>query len=390
MKSMVDYFFIVSISFVVVFLGVKSPSYNWDMIGYTASLYYVDGYRGEGLREATYSDVRSAVPENVFYSLVAGNYRETVYSDPESLEQQIPFYIIRPLYLASVKLVGAFFDSYAKGSYVASSIFGGLSVFFAGLILLRLHLRSAWLLVLVPVSGILAIAPMSTPDSIACFFSVLIFYLLTLFEQGMRVQDIKGNKVLVFIFVVFLIGILPSVRTDYVILSLLLSTVFLVSQRNLYFIAPILLSLLIYVAIGRFSGNYGYLAIFNFTLFEFTPYPENMTISMNIMDYIKAYVRGFYEMSSQFVVILIALFAYSHIRGLKEVSLSGLYDKFLNFDLYERIALISIAFIALHFLLFPAAFARNYVPFYLFLLIYYISLHAGRGSPDIIRYDGMR
>ena len=47
-----------------------------------------------------------------------------------------------------------------------------------------------------------------------------------------------------------------------------------------------------YIIINRLAGNYGWLALFNFTFIKITPYPKEIRISDNIGAYLQAYVTG--------------------------------------------------------------------------------------------------
>jgi len=62
------------------FVGVIRPVYNWDIIGYVASSYYKDGFRGKELSEKTYNDIKAEVGKETFESLTKGygGYRENV------------------------------------------------------------------------------------------------------------------------------------------------------------------------------------------------------------------------------------------------------------------------------------------------------------------------
>src|SRR5688500_19875180 len=59
---------------------------------YVAVAYHKDGYRGSDLTRETYGDIKNGVSAKKFSKLVAGEYRETVFREPASLEQQLPFY----------------------------------------------------------------------------------------------------------------------------------------------------------------------------------------------------------------------------------------------------------------------------------------------------------
>src|SRR4030095_15236385 len=99
----------------VFLIGVMHPYYNWDIVGYVAAAHYEDGLRGEMLRDRTYDDIRDEVGKYMFAHLTDGPYRHTVYEYPQSLQQQVPFYSIKIMYVELVRVAGRFGLSYAQG-----------------------------------------------------------------------------------------------------------------------------------------------------------------------------------------------------------------------------------------------------------------------------------
>ena len=96
------YLIIVATATAILIYGIMEPERNWDMVAYVAAAYHKDGYRGADLTRETYGEIKKEVSERPFFSkLVTGEYRETVFKDPSSLEQQIPFYSPRIVYIDS-------------------------------------------------------------------------------------------------------------------------------------------------------------------------------------------------------------------------------------------------------------------------------------------------
>lgn len=167
------YLIIIATAATILIYGIMKPEYNWDMIAYVAAAYYKDDYRGVDLTRETYGDIKKEVNAKRFSKLIIGEYRETVFRDPASLEQQLPFYSLRVAYIELIRLFKRFGLSYTKATYVISAIFASLSVLVLGLIILEAAVSIAILPFIVALTGYFEIARLSTPDAMACFFSLL-------------------------------------------------------------------------------------------------------------------------------------------------------------------------------------------------------------------------
>ena len=315
---------------VILLLGLLNPDRNWDMIAYVAASYYQEGYRGADLTKQTYGEIKKEVSDKKFAKLVAGEYRNTVFRDPAALEQQLPFYAIRVGYIELIRLFNKLGLSYARSTYVISAIFASLSILVLGLIILRTGTPIAVLPVVVAVTGYPELAGLSTPDAMACFFSLLgIYSLLT-------------KRRLVFL----VAAALPLVRTDFILLSglLMIYTYFKVSR--FFSLFSILLSVAFYILVNKLNGNYGYLTIFNFSFIgKLTPYPSDMVISHKISDYLKPYLLLIRDLITHSYGAIFVLSLY-----LLRIKPTGIkYDA----DFYCLFALPFI-FMIVHLLLFPS------------------------------------
>jgi hypothetical protein len=314
----------------VLLFGLLNPDRNWDMIAYVAASYYQEGYRGSDLTRQTYGEIKREVSDKRFAKLIAGEYRNTVFHDPAALEQQLPFYTIRVGYLELIRLFKKFGLSYAKSTYVISAIFASLSVLVLGLIILRTSAPIAVLPVIVAVTEYTELAGLSTPDAMACFFSLLgIYSLLT-------------KRRLVF----FVAAALPLIRTDFILLSGLLMIYTYFNVNRFFSLLSILLSVAFYILINKLKGNYGYLTIFNFSFIsEPIPYPADMVISHKVSDYLRPYILliGDFISHSYAVIYVLSLYLF----WLKAAEIKR------DLDFYCLFALPFI-FIIAHLLLYPS------------------------------------
>ncbi|MEM5312077.1 hypothetical protein [Paraburkholderia sp. JHI869] len=349
-------------------VGLTQPDhsgFNWDVIGYVASMYKQDGLTGEPLRRAVFANVLEEVGENDLEKLTAGasrsqqgsspveqvpdaSYRATVFNDPISLEQQIPFYSIRVLYLQSIRLVDHFVHSYSSSSILVNAIYAALCVVIVALLLQHFQISQLYLPAIIFISKLTTIGRISSPDALACLLSLLALLLL-----------VKRSR---WVFVA--IVALPLARTDFVIFSLILC---LFSLR--LFPKPLValsaaMSVGLLVVDNHFNGNYGFLRVFNFTLFGVDPYPAEMKNSTNIADYVSAYISGAKRThNSQHTLVYMFSLLLFGMRFYRRAPLAEL----------DYIFMVSMIFVSLHLILFPIYLERFFVFPVIVSLIYLIN-----------------
>ena len=346
-----DVFITAFLTLLVYCLGALTPLHNWDMIGYVASAFHLDGYYDLDLLRRTYEDVRSEVSEKTFLTLTTNNYyRETVYQDFHSLSQQIPFYLPRYIFIQLMRLLVDFNISYSQSSYLISAFFSSASVSLAALICKKLRVSLYFLPFVIVFSGLINLARLSSPDGMACFFSLLVLYLL-----------LSRDKFFIWIIAAFL----PLIRTDFILLSFLLVCYSFISRNTLLGLVSGVIAIYFYGAVNSASGNYGWLTIINFTLIETNPYPAQMDISYYWLDYVKPFV-------------LVIWNAANHVHGLVYF-ISFTFWFFSKNNLYPRdevvdnVLIISACYVLLHIILFPAYMDRFFTSFVIYFLIYIFS-----------------
>ncbi|WP_349572894.1 hypothetical protein [Azotobacter salinestris] len=335
----------------VLIAGAGFPRHDWDLIGYVASLYKADGLEGRALKDAVYGEVLDKVGDEDFSRLTGGDefggYRAAVYQDPQALEEQIPFYSIRPLYLAAMKFMGVLGEPYASAAYMASALFGALSVLVASGILARQRIPQVFLPVMLIFAGVFGVARQASPDSLACLLSL-----------GLMFCFLQRSA-----FSLLLAALLPLARTDFILLSLLFAVVasWFFPRKWVALSAGVALAL--YVAVNQASGNYGYLTIFNFTLLGFDPYPASMRISTDIGEYARAYATGLAQavLHPHFLVYFLA--ALSLLNG---------YRAGRRLDELDCTLILALAFVICHLALFPLYLERFFLFPALVSLIYVI------------------
>ena len=339
-------------------LGITSPSYNWDIVAYVAAAYHQDGLSGRKLSSATYNELKREADANTFKELTAGDYVDVVFKDPHSLEQQLPFYTIKVAYIQLMRFLKALGMSYTHSTYIISASFTAASVLMIALFLLHFGVPILWLPVAATVAGYGTIASYSTPDAIACFFALLLIYFF-----------IKGSKASYVIS-----ALLPLVRTDLAILSLLTMGFDFYRRRSIYPILGAAAALAVYVIINRLAGNYGWLALFNFTFIKITPYPKEMQISDNIGAYLQAYAAGVrnFISSRHIMIYVLVLFIFVFRQGHKKPTSE-----------IDAIMVICLLYASAHFALFPVYEDRFFAfpASLLFLSLIVLLFYGGSVSP---------
>lgn len=320
----------------VLLIGVFKPAHNFDIVGYVAAIHYNQGLRGAALADRVYTEVTREIGEARLHKLMSGSYGETVYRDPVSLEQQVPFYAIRMGYLWALQALHATGASYAKATYLASALFQALSVLVLGGLASRAGV-SCWAVPFVAfLTGYVGLAQTSSPDAMACLMALLAT------AQAAR-QGIWAYPLAV---------VLPLVRTDFVLFSAPLLLLLAYRGNRVLAIVSLGAAALCYLAANALNGNYGYLAIFQFTLIGLDPYPADMAISTRISDYLVAYIglaRGL-AASSHISLYFVA----AYVAAMRWQRLWKDAD-------FQLLLLVPTAFLTAHLILFPVYSDRYFV-----------------------------
>jgi hypothetical protein len=319
-------------SLLVFWIGAAEPMYNWDIIGYVASAYHADGYSGAKLRDLTYADIRKEVDAHRYSEVTANNsYDGVVFHNPVALEQHLPMYSIRVTYVEGMRALKSFGVEYPRGTYLIAAFFGALSVLMFGAVVSTAGMPVLIVPLVVVATGLGNLARLSTPDTLACFFSLWAMYCLLTRSRLLFVAS----------------ALLPFMRTDAVVLSaLLMAFAFWRGQRVLS-VASFAVSAAAYVLINRIHGNYGWLMLINQSLIQKSPFPGSIVPSHDLGDYVRAYFLTFQDIVTQpnFLtpIVLVAVYVYALHRRAAGSDLSR-YAFFF----------IPLAFAVLRLLLYPS------------------------------------
>jgi hypothetical protein len=150
--------------------SIHSPHWNWDLVPYVACVLQSRFPDPVDLHAATFEEIRRIVPATRFAALTTGDYFGDVFNDPEALRQQLPFYRVRPAYLALLRLLASAGLSPVTATLavsIAASVSFAVLVFFW----LRVHVASRaagpFAVLLSLVIGLPIVARISTPDAVS-------------------------------------------------------------------------------------------------------------------------------------------------------------------------------------------------------------------------------
>src|ERR1041384_8150834 len=100
--------FVVYVLFVAAILvyATARPAHNVDLIHYVGVALADSGLEGDELHARTYSTLRSAVPPDDYQRLIETSpYLHQMSADSESFRQNLPFFLVKPLYPALMAIL---------------------------------------------------------------------------------------------------------------------------------------------------------------------------------------------------------------------------------------------------------------------------------------------
>ena len=322
----------------VLLYGLAHPRHNWDMIGYVASAHFEDGLRGEALLARTYADVKDDTSPETFINLTsADDFRRSVYQSPAALQEQLPFYSIRVVYVELMRGLAVVGVSYPKATYVLGALFSALSVVALGLICLRTQLSACAVPLVALATGYLHLATFSTPDSLALFGALLA-----------TLACLSGSA-----WVYLIAALLPSLRTEFILYSALLMLAMFYRRERLRASMALAASLAVYFTVTLSQHAYSWPTLIEFSLVKTVGFSSKPVPSHAVAVYLGLYGNAARQLlsSTHFLIYLIAGYVLAVCR-MKACS-SELY----TLELFA----VPFAFSVLHLALYPVYESRGFV-----------------------------
>ncbi|MEM7221265.1 MAG: hypothetical protein AAF515_23105 [Pseudomonadota bacterium] len=256
-----------------------APSYNWDLVPYVALAGERDETTSRAWHEQTWRDLASAVP-GTHLALLRGavapdagersgdilQFRRRVAEDPIALEQQLPFYAVKPAYPLAIRGLVAIGLEPVRAAF-AISVAGwfalGLALFALLRVSFRLWVALGLLGVFMALPMVRALGGFATPDS----------WCAALLVAGMVALTVSRPRyVSALVFFVFAV----LVRPDSLLLLLPIAAVLAIGGCVSWRVAAsaALIGALCFFAQSTLSGNYGWLTLMHYSFVDYDPYPR--------------------------------------------------------------------------------------------------------------------
>jgi hypothetical protein len=259
--------------------SVMQPQYTWDLLGYIGSS--VDSTDPKVIHRAVFDAIRpvASAPE----IQVDNPYRVDVAANPYHFAEQLPFYSIKPIYVALVKVTHRAGLPFPKAAVAVSGAANfALAVVlwqWLGAYLGGWSLAAACSLIMLS-PNVLALSRWATPDCLATAVAAIGLYLVL-----ERKSYFWGSSLL-------LVNV--WIRTDALVLAgIVFATLLLLRKLDFVQFASLsALALGSYFAINHFSGSYGWAALFYNSFLGGLPAPGETVLHFSRSAYLHQVIRG--------------------------------------------------------------------------------------------------
>jgi hypothetical protein len=259
--------------------AIRQPHYTWDLLGYIGCA--VNSTDPKIIHDVAFDAIRDAPSDEDIHA--DNPYRKDVTANPYHFAEQLPFYSIKPVYVASIKVLhqagmpfqkSAVAISAASNFLLAVLLWQWLAAYLSGWSLAA----ACTLIMLSP--NILVLSRWATPDCLATLVAAVAFYLVL-----ERKSYFWGSALL-------LLDV--WVRTDALVLAGIVFAVLLITRKLdiLQFAALSLLALGSYFTINHFAGNYGWPALFYNSFLGGLTAPGEVVVHFSWSAYAHQLVRG--------------------------------------------------------------------------------------------------
>ncbi len=362
--SLFVHFFMWLAVVVLFFVAIKKPIQTWDILGYVAVVESQNTAQKDNVHNTVYSELKKYANDEEFNSLAnSSDYRKTMYQDADAFNQQIPFYKMRIIFIALISLVSAFGINVFLASHlvVAASATLGLMAFYYAY--RKLIHPAFWLIVpllFIVLEG-LGIARLVTADPLAFLWIGLISYAFI-------------HKKWLFLF-----GLLASsvlVRTDLLLFVLIMITYLILFKPALRVGSGVTLIVSIgaYWFANHYADNYGWSTVFYYAIvsdMSATHPLEYSSIVITPMQYlteILSNLGGFIDEPPLLLFSALVLFQCIIVLILRDVKTKQFLTE-LSRHKPLVLTIMSVLYVAAHYLLFPLLENRFFVAEYMIALL---------------------
>lgn len=343
----------------IAIFSYKHPGYNWDMLGYIAVVVRMDGVKDiSEIHRITYQSAKENIPPQDYKNLVdSPAHRVRFANDPSYFKEILPIHVVKPLYVWSVFLFYKIGFDLPKATVMPSII----AYFLIGLLLfhwMNKYLKPAFsflssLLIMISVFMITS-ARISSPDTVSAFFLVTAFYFF------LEKKDPR------WMFVFLLLAIFT--RVDNIITGFLIITSLTFAlrwekriTRTQYLLMILILAcsyLVIILPVCQFGWSIFYYPEYAKHMDFYRDFDKPLSLSEYFSFMYSKAITGLVFSHFTFFVFLSALLVF-HPQPVQW--------RRLSFD--QKLVILIIGIILIHFILLPDLSDRFYIAFYLVIIM---------------------
>ncbi len=346
--------------FILIFamLSISAPIYEWDLIPYMANaLHLVSGQPTESLHAPIYENLKQSIPPDSYDKLIGSPTRLVLSQDPEAFRQTAAFFY-------DSRVVYTYINAtFIKLGFNPISVIYTFSVFCAvisslllsRLIPVRAPLGMYFVLPFIALScGLLNVARIATPDSLATLTTITLYFLLI------------RNRVLLLLFI---LPLTIFIRSDLIILTGLFFAYFFFTNRisKVAIVSSALATLIAYLILNHIITEHdAWSALIGYNFAEKPTHPAEYEFIVTLSGYISYIMKGLVSFSYNPIFFVFCMFSVTGIvlfssrfffaNGQTKVSLQHADILFLLVS--------SVAFLGLHFMLFPVTWTRFFAAQY--------------------------
>lgn len=346
---------------------------NWDMLGYIASIKIFSYPDAEALHALVYSQARAELPAHHYADLIGrDSYRQVMASNPELFQVQVPYYQIRVIFLTLVSAVESLGVSIITAGHLVSACASGLAAFLFYPALKSRVAPALWLLfpAVFILVGALDSARQFSPDSLA--FLVFSALFLSYLKRHWS------------FYLVFVLAV--GVRTDLIVL-LVFCTLYawlMEPEHRLRISLAFVIAFVLYKTINTVTGNYGWAAS-HYHVFETgmqaTDPRQFSDHVVTLQSYFRAIVVNAYKIAfhPELWVALMSAFvsALVFMKGGEWQGGRSIWATIQGAFRSEPLLapwLISLMYIAAHYVMFPLLETRFFVGCYAILVFTFLAV----------------
>jgi hypothetical protein len=334
----------------------RRPEYNWDMLPYMAVILRMEDPDPKRVHQLTYETARKELPEQA-YALLIGSEKRKMYSkEPAVFYDQLPFYVVKPLYTGLVYL----FHKSGVALSLATVLPSILSYLLMGLLVLKwlnqsFHPLFAFAVSLCIMNSnlVIEISRLSTPDGLSALLVMFAIYC------------VAQRKHFVWIALFFMLALFA--RLDNIISAVFLSSFLYFGKRwnpgfqLRQYIILLALFLVSYLIVSSFASSFGW---------DLTYYPQfaqyigatreygHLPLPQRYLALVKSeLITGFYYTHFVFFLFLFTLQSYPELTNWRKWSTE------------QALCIVFLGVIATRFILFPDLSDRFFLPYYISIMI---------------------